>query len=109
MYEKITAYIIIFDDASISENDLKEKLKSFSDDFMQSGLMNPNAMEAMGDRMWASKENLKNDAPSMRAEVVGVCLSGFVQQVGFIPGFLLDLVKQGVIPEMLKRLKALES
>lgn len=33
MYEKITAYINIFDDASISENDLKEKLKSFSDRF----------------------------------------------------------------------------
>ena len=102
------SYINIFDDASISENDLKEKLKSFSDDFMQSGLMKPNAMEAMGDRMWASKESLKNDAPSMSADDVCVCLSAFVQQDAFIPGILLDLVKQGVIPEMLKRLKALD-
>ena len=44
MYEKITAYLETFSCGAAPE----DKIKAFAADFMQSGLMNPNAMEAMG-------------------------------------------------------------
>ena len=82
MYEKITAYLETFSSGAAPE----DKIKAFAADFMESGLMNPNAMEAMGSRVMASKTALKND-----------------------PGILTDLVSQGVIPQMLKRLQELDS
>lgn len=109
MYEKITSYLDFFESSSVSDSELQTKIESFADAFMQSEFMNPNAMEAMGERAWAGKAALKNDAPSMTAEEVCICLSAFVQQETFIPGILLDLVRQGVIPQMLKRLKELDN
>ena len=109
MYEKITSYLDYFDNGGLKGNELDEKVKAFAADFMQSGLMNPDAMEAMGDRMWLSKTELKNNALSMSADDACVCLSAFVQQDAFIPGILTDLVQQGVIPQILKRLKELDS
>lgn len=70
--------------------------------------MTPDAMESMGERAFAGKEALKNDAPTMTAEEVCVCLSAFIQQETFIPGILLDLVRQGVIPAFIRRLKELD-
>lgn len=109
MYEKITSYLNFFDSDTISESELNEKIKLFSDDFIQSEFMLPNAMEAMGERIMASKSELKNDAPTMTAEEACTCLSAFIQQDAFIPGVLLDLVKQDVVPQILKRLKELDS
>ncbi len=109
MYEKITSYLDFFDNGTLSEPELNEKINLFSADFMQSEFMNPNAIEAMGDRMWLSKTELKNQALSMTAEDACICLSAFIQQESFIPGILLDLIQQGVIPQILKRLKELDS
>ncbi len=109
MYEKITSYLDFFENSAVSEAELNEKIKQFSDDFMQSGFMNPNGMEAMGERVMAGKSQLKNDALTMSAEEICNCLSAFVQQDAFIPGIVLDLVQQGVVPQMLKRLKELEA
>ncbi len=109
MYEKITSYLDFFDNGTLSEPELNEKINLFSADFMQSEFMNPNAIEAMGDRMWLSKTELKNQALSMTAEDAYICLSAFIQQESFIPGILLDLIQQGVIPQILKRLKELDS
>lgn len=105
MYEKITAYLETFSSGAAPE----DKIKAFAADFMESGLMNPNAMEAMGSRVMASKTALKNEAPTMSGEEICVCISAFVQQDMFIPGILTDLVSQGVIPQMLKRLQELDS
>ena len=63
MYEKITAYLDFFGRDTIPESELQEKTKEFSMDFMQSGFMVSNAMEAMGERAWASKSQLREDAP----------------------------------------------
>ena len=109
MYEKFTRYIDFFENDAVSETELNEKVQAFGADFMQSEFMNPNAMEAMGERMFKGKAELKSDAPTMTAEDACVCLSAFVLQENFIPGVLLDLVKQGVIPQILKRLKELDS
>ena len=109
MYEKIISYLDFFDNGTLSEPELNEKINLFSADFMQSEFMNPNAIEAMGDRMWLSKTELKNQALSMTAEDACICLSAFIQQESFIPGILLDLIQQGVIPQILKRLKELDS
>lgn len=105
MYEKITCYLDSFVGDAAGQN---EKIEAFASEFMQSEFMNPNAMEAMGERMWASKTKLREDAPSMTADEVCICLSAFVQQEAFIPGILADLIKQGVIPAMLQRLKELD-
>ena len=109
MYESITSYLDFFEKNDISEAELQKKAEEFSENFMQSEFMNPNAMEAMGERMWASKSSPKADAPSMTSEQALVCLSAFVQQNTFIPGVVLDLVQQDVIPEILKRLKELDA
>ena len=93
----------------ISEAELQKKAEEFSENFMQSEFMNPNAMEAMGERILASKSSLKANAPSMTSEEALVCLSAFVQQNTFIPGVVPDLVRQDVIPEILKRLKELDA
>ncbi len=108
MYEKITAYANIFEDNAVPKADLPGKIESFSNDFMQSGFMVSDAMEAMGERAFAGKEALKKDAPTMTAEEVCICLSAFIQQEAFIPGILLDLVQQGVIPALIRRLKELD-
>ena len=68
MYEKITAYLDFFGRDAIPESELQEKTKEFSVDFMQSGFMVSNAMEAMGERAWASKSQLREDASAMTAE-----------------------------------------
>ena len=109
MYEKITAYLDSFGDHASSEAELQKETESFARDFMQSGLMVPDAMEAMGARAWASKSALKEEAAAMTGEEVCVCLSAFAQQEAFIPGVLQDLVQQGVIPRILARLKELDS
>ena len=109
MYESITSYLDFFEKNNISEAELQKKAEEFSENFMQSEFMNPNAMEAMGERMWSSKSSLIADAPSMTSEQALVCLSAFVLQNTFIPGIVPDLIQQGVIPEILKRLKELDA
>lgn len=109
MYESITSYLDFFEKNDISETELQKKAEEFSEKFAQSEFMNPNAMEAMGERILASKSSLKADAPSMTSEQALVCLSAFVQQNTFIPGIVPDLIQQGVIPEILKRLKELDA
>ena len=109
MYEKITSYLDAFEKSGGSAGDLNDKIKSFVAEFTESEWMNPNAMEAMGERMWASKSALRAEAPTMSAEDACICLSAFIQQETFIPGILLDLIQQDVIPQILKRLKELDS
>ena len=109
MYEKITAYLDFFGRDAIPESELQEKTKEFSVDFMQSGFMVSNAMEAMGERAWASKSQLREDALAMTAEEACVCISAFIQQESFIPGVLADLVRQDVLPGILKRLRELDA
>ena len=91
MYEKITAYLDFFGRDAIPESELQEKTKEFSVDFMQSGFM------------------VSNDAPAMTAEEACVCISAFIQQESFIPGVLADLVRQDVLPGILKRLRELDA
>ena len=109
MYEKITAYLEFFGNDALPEAQSKEKIDAFTNEFMSSGWMNPNAMEAMGERAFAGKAALREAASTMSAEEVCTCLSAFIQQDAFIPGILPDLIQQGVIPQMLKRLKELDS
>ena len=108
MYEKITAYLDAFESGA-PEAELKKAAEAFANDFAQSGFMVQDAMEAMGDRAWASKSELKDSAPSMTAEEACVCLSAFLQQDSFLPGVLLDLIQQGVVPQFLKRLRELDA
>ena len=109
MYEKITSYHDVFGKNAVSESELQKKIESFVTDFMQSEFMNPNAMEAMEKYAWVSKSELKNAASTMTADEACTCLSAFVQQESFIPGILLDLTQQGVLPQILGRLKELDT
>ena len=109
MHENITAYLDQFSENATSGEALQKQVELFANDFTQSGLMHPNGMEAMGERVWASKEALREEAAAMTAEEVCVCFSAFLQQEAFIPGILLDLVQQGVIPALLRRLKELDA
>ena len=106
MYEKITGYLKFFGKNASPE--AQEKTAAFVADFSQSGLMNPDGMEIMGQRGWATRTALKNDAPTMTAEEVCACLSAFVMQESFCEGILWDLVQQGVLPVLLERLKELD-
>ena len=108
MYEKITSFVDFFENHAGSEDELNKQIEKFAKDFMESEFVHPNAMEEMGDRMFASKSALKEAAPTMTADEIFICLSAFVQQDAFIPGILQDLIQQDVIPEMLKRLKELD-
>lgn len=107
MYEKITAFADVFkkEDAA----DLSAQIAAFSDAFVRSGYEVPDAMEAMGDRAWASTEMLKEDAATMTAEEICICFSAFIQQEAFIPGILENLVCQGVIRRFLERLQELDA
>ena len=46
---------------------------------------------------------------AMTAEEACVCISAFIQQESFIPGVLADLVRQDVLPGILKRLRELDA
>ncbi len=109
MYEKFTSYLDVFGGNPVPEAELQKEIETFAKEWAQSEWMVPDAMEAMGQRAWASKSSLKNDAATMTAEEACVCLSAFIQQDSFIPGVLQDLIQQGVLPEILKRLKDLDS
>ncbi len=108
MYENITSFIDAFENNATSEAELKKQIETFANNFAESEFMQPDAMEAMGDRMFAGKAALKEAASTMTADEIFICLSAFIQQDAFIPGILQDLVQQDVIPQMLKRLKELE-
>ena len=109
MYESITSYLDAFAGDSLSEEELQASISSFAGAVMQSEWMVPDAIEAMGERAWASKAVLKAEAAAMPAEEICVCLSAFVQQEAFIPGILLNLIQEGVIPQFLLRLKELDA
>ena len=108
MYEKITSFVDFFENNAVSEGELKKQIEKFANAFMESEFMHLNAMEEMGDRMFAGKSALKEAASTMTADEIFVCLSTFIQQDAFIPGILQDLIQQDVIPKMLKRLKELD-
>lgn len=109
MYEKITGYLDFFGENASSQTDLKEKIKAFTDDFMQSGFMNPDGMEIMGAHGWMTRSALRNDAPNMTAEEACACISAFIQQESFFEGILLDQIEQGILPRILERLKELDA
>ena len=108
MYEKFTAYLDSFGNGGVSGTDLSGSIQAFVSDFSQSELMDPNGMELMGSKGWATRSALKNDIPGMSAEEVCACLSTFVLQESFCPGILQDLINQDILPKMLERLKALD-
>ena len=107
MYENITKYLEVFgeDGASVSP----EQVAAFADAFTQSGLMDPNGMETMGARGWATRTALREAAPTMTAQEACACISAFVLQESFIPGVLADQIAQGILPLILKRLKELDA
>ena len=107
MYEKITGYLDTFSKGA-ADPEIKEKISSFVSDFSQSGFMNPNAMEIMGNKGWATRSALKNDIPAMSADDACACLSGFVQQEFFCEGIILDLISNGIFTGILERLKELD-
>ena len=107
MYEKITSYLDFFGENADKSN-LEGKIQSFMQDFMESGLMNPDGMNIMGERGWATRTALKNDAPTMTAEEACACISTFILQENFCPGGLLDQIQQGILPPILARLKELD-
>lgn len=109
MYEKITKYAEIFGGSAGAPENLPEKIQAFIADFSQSEWMNPDGMQVVGERGWATRSALRNDIPSMTAEEVCACLSAFVQQEAFLEGIILDLVQQGILPQMLQRLQELDS
>ena len=105
MYEKITKYIDVFgEDAA----DLSNQIQSFAAEFSQSGFMNPDSIEILGQHGWADRSALKNDAPTMTAEEACACLSAFVMQESFCEGILLDQIQQGILLPILRRLKELD-
>ena len=104
MYEKITRYLDPFSNKSASQ----EEINAFVTDFTQSGFMNPDGMDIMGTRGWATRSALRNDAPTMTAEEACACISAFVMQESFIEGLLLDQIEQGILPLILERLKELD-
>ncbi len=108
MYEKFTEYLEFFGKNADQQGDLSAKAAAFAADFSQSEFMNPNAMEIMGAKGWATRSALLKDAPSMTAEDACACISGFVMQESFIPGVLLDQIQQGILPRILERLKELD-
>lgn len=108
MYEKITGYLDAFENGTVSDEELGKEITSFIDDFSQSGFMNPDAMQVMAEHDWATRTALRNDAPSMSAEDACACISAFVMQESFIEGIILDQIKQGILPLILKRLKELD-
>ena len=108
MYEKFTGYLDSFGKGMTTEADLQSSIESFVAAFSQSELMNPNGMEIMGSKGWATRSALKNDAPNMTAEEACACLSAFVMQESFCPGIVLDLINQDILPKILERLKELD-
>ena len=109
MYEKITKYADIFSKDAASPADRKKEIQSFIADFSQSGYMNPDALQVMGERGWISRSVLKNDLPSMTAEDICACFSAFIQQESFIEGIILDTIEKGILQELLERLKEQDS
>ena len=107
MYEKITSYLNTFDGGA-SDEAIQKDMAAFAEDLEQSGFMTPNAWEAMGDLAWASRDALKEAAPSMSAETALTCLSAFIQQESDFPGIFILLVREDVVSHMLRRLKELD-
>ena len=107
MYEKITGYLDTFSKGA-ADPEIKEKISSFVSDFSQSGFMNPNAMEIVGEKGWVDRGALKNATPTMSAEDACACLSCFVQQEYFLEGISLDLISNGLLIGILQRLKELD-
>lgn len=105
MYEKITKYIDVFGENAAPAADA---IQSFVAEFSQSEFMNPEAMEILGTRGWEKRSALKSDAPTMTAEDACACISAFVMQESFCEGIILDLIQQGVLLPILKRLKELD-
>lgn len=108
MYEKITAYLDCFSNTEAPEAEISAKIGSFVEDFSKSGLANPEALMIMGMRGWATRSALKADAPTMTAEEACACLSAFTEQESYCPGVILELVRQGIMAQILQRLKELD-
>ena len=108
MYENITKYIEIFGNDAADDGKLQADLAAFTDAFQQAGLMDPDGLNVMGARGWATRSALLEAAPSMTVQEACACISAFLQQEMFIPGLLADQVKQGILPAILQRLQALE-
>lgn len=109
MYEKITAYTGLFSDAAASDAELQKGIAAFGEDFAQLGLMREDAMEVMGELILASKDALRQAAPTMSAERACACIAVFLMMEPDLPGTMLDLIRQDVLPQILKRLQELDA
>lgn len=108
MHENITKYLDFFSKNTLSKEELQEQINLFVRDFSQSEFMNPDAMDIMGMRGWATRSALQNAIPTMSAEDACACISAFVVQESFFQGIVLDQIQQGILPRILERLKELD-
>ena len=108
MHENITKYLDFFSKNTLSKEELQEQINLFVRDFSQSEFMNPEAMDIMGMRGWATRSALQNAIPTMSAEDACARISAFVVQESFFQGIVLDQIQQGILPRILERLKELD-